>query len=46
MEDVFINMAVSVILGAIKNPAKAATLKAALLKIRNAINNAFPDSVA
>ncbi len=43
MDDLFINMAISVLLATIKNPAKAAALKKALLKVRNAINNAFPE---
>lgn len=43
MEDLLINMALSILLGVIKNPEKAAKLKKALLKVRNAINAAFPN---
>lgn len=43
MEDLFINMALSVLLSTVKNPEKAATFKKALLKLRNAINAAFPE---
>ena len=42
MEDMIINMALSILLAAIKNPQHAAKFKAALLKLRNAINLAFP----
>lgn len=42
MEDVLINLGISAILTAVKNPTKAASLKKALLKVRNAINAAFP----
>lgn len=42
MEDMIINMALSTLLATIKNPDKAAKFKAALLKVRNAINAAFP----
>lgn len=41
MEDILINLGISAILSAVKNPAKAATMKKALLKVRNAINAAF-----
>lgn len=42
MDDLYINLAITTLLMAIKNPAKAVKLKAALLKVRNAINAAFP----
>jgi hypothetical protein len=46
MEDYLMSMAVSVILStiklALKNPAKAASLKAALLKIRAQIDILYP----
>jgi hypothetical protein len=42
MEELYINMGISLLLSTIKNPAKAAKFKAALLKVRNAINAAFP----
>lgn len=42
-EDVIISLGISAILTVVKNPAKAAKLKAALLKVRNAINAAFPN---
>lgn len=41
MEELYINMALSVLLTAIKNPNKKATLKKALLKLRNAINTLY-----
>ena len=41
MEDLLITMGISVILTAIKNPAKKEALKKALLKVRNAINAAY-----
>lgn len=41
-EDLVINLGISAILTVVKNPAKAAHLKAALLKVRNAINACFP----
>ncbi len=44
MEDYLINMALAVLLSVIKNPAKAASLKKQLLKVRDAINNAFPNN--
>ena len=40
--DLYINMGVTILLTAIKNPEKAQKFKAALLKIRNAISAAFP----
>lgn len=43
MDDLLVNMAVTILLAAIKNPAKAAKVKAALLKVRNAINAQFPN---
>ena len=43
MEDMMINMALAILLGVIKNKAKAAKLKAGLIKLRNAINVAFPN---
>jgi len=42
MEDLFISMAVSIILTAIKNPKKKAAMKKALLKVRDQINLAYP----
>lgn len=42
MDDLIINMSISVLLGVIKNTSKREHLKAALLKVRNAINAAFP----
>lgn len=41
MEDMIITMALSIILATIKNPAKKASLKAVMLKIRNAINVSY-----
>ncbi len=40
--DIYVNMGISVLLMTIKNPERAAKFKAALMKIRNAINSAFP----
>lgn len=42
MDDLFVNMAITTLLLTVKNPDKALKLKAALLKVRNAINAAFP----
>ncbi len=42
MEDMVINMALAILLATIKNAAHASRFKAALLKVRNAINAAFP----
>jgi hypothetical protein len=42
MEDMIIAMATSVILAAVKNPGKKATLRKALLKIFKSIQAAFP----
>lgn len=41
MEDMIITMALSIILLTVKNPAKKASLKAVMLKLRNAINNVY-----
>ena len=41
MDDILINLGISAILTAIKNPKKKQELKKALLKVRNAINAAF-----
>lgn len=41
MEDLWIAMGISIILESIKNPAKKAKLKKAMLKVRNAINAAY-----
>lgn len=41
MEDLFITMAISILLKAVKNPAKQAELKKAMLKVRNMINTAY-----
>lgn len=43
MDEMFIGMALTVIRTVVKNPQKAKKLKTVLLKIRNAINSAFPD---
>ncbi len=42
MEEIYINMGITILLSTIKNPDKASKFKAALLKVRNAINAAFP----
>jgi hypothetical protein len=42
VEEMLINMALSIIFGSIKNPARKAKLKTALLKMRNAINGLYP----
>ena len=44
MEDIIITMAISTLLMTIKNGAKKAQLRSALLKLRNAISAAYPDS--
>lgn len=41
MEDLLIAMAITTILSTIKNPKSKAKLKAAMLKVRNAINQAY-----
>lgn len=41
-EDLIINLGISAILSAIKNPAKKAQLRKAFLKVFNAIKAAFP----
>ena len=41
-EDYLINSAIATLLMTIKNPGKAAKLHDALIKVRNAINSAFP----
>jgi hypothetical protein len=41
MEDMIIQMAITIILSSIKNPAKKAALKKAMLKVRNSINLAY-----
>lgn len=43
MEDMIISMAIAIILSSVKNPAKKASLKRALLKVRNTINAAYAD---
>jgi hypothetical protein len=43
LEDLLINLGISTILSAIKNPKKAAKLRKALLKVYRAIKAAFPD---
>lgn len=43
MDSMIITMAVAIILQSVKNPAKKAELKKAMLKIRNAINTAYAD---
>lgn len=40
-EGILINLGISAILSAIKNPDKKAPLKRAMLKVRNAINTAY-----
>lgn len=39
--DLLIPMAVSVIISSVKNPAKKAELKKAMLKVRNTINQVY-----
>lgn len=46
MEDLLINLGITLILSAIKNPAKKDALKRAMLKVRNAINAAYVDDPA
>ncbi len=41
MEDTLIQMAITVVLGAIKNPGKKATLKKAFLKVFNTIRATY-----
>lgn len=41
MDDLFIQLGITAILQAVKNEAKRAQLKKALLKVRNAINMAY-----
>ena len=43
MEELYITMAVSIILAKIKDDKFRTKFKAALLKVRNAINAAFPN---
>lgn len=47
MEDYLVSMGINIVLTAIalaiKNPAKAGSLKKALLKIRNQINLLYPE---
>lgn len=43
MEDILINLGVSALLTAIKNPKKAEKLRKTLLKVYRAIKAAFPD---
>jgi hypothetical protein len=43
MNDLLIQMAVSILLSTIKNPEKRAELKRAMLKVRNTINMAYAD---
>ena len=40
--DLYLNMGITILLTTIKNPEKAAKFKAAFLKVRNAINAAYP----
>ena len=42
MEEMIINLALSIIFSTIKNPAKKEAMKRALLKMRNAINSLYP----
>ena len=41
MEDILISMGITVILAAIKNPNKKASLRAAMLKVFRAIQSAY-----
>ena len=41
--DIFVTLGISAILASIKNPAKAANLKKAMLKVFNAIKAAYPN---
>jgi hypothetical protein len=43
MEATIITLALTVLRQIVKNPAKKARLKAALVKLRDAISAAFPD---
>ncbi len=43
MNDLLIQMAVSILLSTVKNPEKRAELKRAMLKVRNQINLAYQD---
>lgn len=43
MDEIYISLAVSVILSTIKNPAKKASLKAALLKVFKTIRATYAD---
>lgn len=43
MEDLIISMALAVVFEAVKNPAKKAKLKKALLKLRDQINLLYPE---
>ncbi len=40
--DLYVSMGISILLSTIKNPAKAAQFKRAFLKVRDAINAAYP----
>jgi len=42
MEEYLVNMALAIIFSTIKNPAKKAKLKKALLKMRDAIEQLYP----
>lgn len=44
IEDFVIHMVLAVILKAVKNPAHAASLKTALLNVRDEINTLYPGS--
>jgi len=43
VEEMFIQMALSILFAAIKNPARKETLKKALLKLRDQINLLYPE---
>lgn len=43
LDDILINLGISAILAVVKNPAKAAKIKKALLKVKAAISAAFPN---
>lgn len=42
MESLILSLALSVVISAIKNPAKKDKLKSVLLNLRNAISTAYP----
>jgi hypothetical protein len=42
IEELIINMILAVLKSAVKNPAKAETLKTSLLEVRDGINTLYP----